>query len=96
MLYLVFYDITSDALRNKAAKILIREGFERLQLSVFLGWENLGNEARQQLKALLSAEPEAKFYVLPIPKSSIKNIKWIGKADLDIDYLSGDKDSLFI
>lgn len=96
MLYLVFYDITSDKLRNKVAKILTQEGFERLQLSVFLGLEQIGQEASLQLRDLLQIEPDAKFYIVPVPKSSIKNIQCIGKMNLDIDYLTGDKDSLFI
>ena len=96
MLYLIFYDITSNSIRNKVAKILIQEGYERLQLSVFLGLENIGKQVSIQLEELLKAEPEAKFYMLPLPKSSIKNLKSIGQMNLDIDYLTGDKDSLII
>ena len=96
MLYLIFYDITSNSIRNKVAKILIQEGYERLQLSVFLGLENIGKQVSIQLEELLKAEPEAKFYMVPLPKSSIKNLKSLGKMNLDIDYLTGDKDSLII
>ena len=96
MLYLIFYDITSNSIRNKVAKILIQEGYERLQLSVFLGLENISMTVSNQLAEILKPEPEAKFYIIPLPKSSIKNIKYIGKMSLDIDYLTGDKDSLII
>ena len=96
MLYLIFYDITSNSIRNKVAKILIQEGYERLQLSVFLGLENIGKQVSIQLEELLKAEPEAKFYIVPLSKSSIKNLKSLGKINLDLDYLTGEKDSLII
>ena len=40
MIYLVFYDISTDKIRNKIARRLEAEGFERLQLSVFIGLMN--------------------------------------------------------
>jgi len=98
MLYLIIYDISSTPIRTKVAKILIREGYERLQLSVYLGLINpsvLPN-VWQQLKHLLKNEEEAKFYVFPIPKSSIKNIKNIGKLEFDTAYMTGEKNSYFI
>ena len=98
MLHLIVYDISSDRIRNKVAETLMEASFERLQLSVFLGLDNPQNNRRlwNKLNELLSAEPQAKFYVIPLPKSSIKNMVSIGENKLDIDYLTGDKDSLFI
>lgn len=98
MLHLVIYDISSNSIRTKVAKLLIREGFERLQLSVYLGIDN-PNDLPQiwaQLQMLLKKEIEAKFYIFPIPKSSLSNIKSIGELGLDIDYLLGNKNSFLI
>ena len=98
MLYLIIYDITTDSIRTKIAKMLIEASFERLQFSVFLGLDNpkKNNVLWTKFTSILDKEPDAKFYILPIPKNSIKNIMCIGKNNLDIDYLTGEKDSLFI
>jgi len=37
MLYVVFYDITDNELRNKVADFLKKKGMRRVQLSVFVG-----------------------------------------------------------
>ena len=97
MLYLVFYDIETTSIRTKIAKQLIAEGYERLQLSVYLGLDNpVGNVTLwHNLEQLLANEKDSKLYVLPIPRSSIKNLKKIGALNFDIDYLLGEKDSLF-
>ncbi len=97
MLYLIIYDISTDSIRNKIAKILIEASFERLQLSVFLGLENPKKDKRlwERLNENLKEEKDAKFYILPVPKSSLNNMISIGKNELDIKYLTGDKDSLF-
>ena len=98
MLYLILYDITTSAIRTKVAKILIKEGFERLQLSVYLGLDNPKKNLAiwMQLEKILKDEEDAKFYIFPIPKSSITNMQVIGKNDLDIAYLIGSKKTYFI
>jgi CRISPR-associated endonuclease Cas2 len=98
MLYLIIYDITTDSIRTKIAKLLIASSFERLQFSVFLGLNNPQKDTIlwKKFTEILQDEPEAKFYILPIPKNSIKNLMNIGKNNLDIDYLTGEKDSFFI
>ncbi|EWG06573.1 MAG: hypothetical protein ASUL_08834 [Candidatus Aramenus sulfurataquae] len=40
MLYLIFYDITDDQLRNKVADFLKKKGLTRVQFSVFFGEVN--------------------------------------------------------
>ena len=98
MLYLIIYDITTDSIRTKIAKLLIASSYERLQFSVFLGLNNPKKDKLlwSKFTGLIDKEPDAKFYILPIPKNSIKNIMCIGKNNLDIDYLTGEKDNLFI
>lgn len=96
MIYLLFYDITSNSLRTKIAKRLIAEGYERLQFSVYTFIENpqLNLSLWQELQTLLQAEPTAKLYVLSITKNNFRNIKIIGNLEHDIDYLLGEKRSL--
>ena len=98
MLYLIVYDISIDSIRTKVVKILIKESFERLQLSVFLGNENpIKNYSLwQQFQSLIKDDEEAKFYVFPIPDNSLKKMQYIGQSDIDVGYLLGEKDSFFI
>ena len=96
MIYLLFYDVTSNSIRTKIAKLLIAEGFERLQLSVYTA---LYNPEKNQLlwgtiKQLLAPEPNAKLYVIAMTKNNFRNMKIIGNFDQDLDYLLGDKRSL--
>jgi len=76
--------------------LLIAEGFERLQFSVYTGLEH-----PTQNKVLwatliqhLAPEPTAKLYVIAMTKNNFRNMKIIGNFDHDIDYLLGDKRSL--
>lgn len=96
MIYLLFYDITTDSIRTKTAKLLIAEGFERLQFSVYTSLENPTQNTKlwATLKKHLAPEPTAKLYVIAITKNNFKNIKIIGNFDHDIEYLTGDKRSL--
>ncbi len=97
MIYLVFYDIADSARRTKVAKRLIQLGFERLQYSVFSGLENLSEipQAWNFFKNQLDKKTD-KLYVLRVSKASLKSMDIIGVFSLDLDYLSGDTDSLFI
>ena len=98
MQYLVVYDISVNSIRNKIAKILLKESFERLQLSVFLGNEDPKKNKLlwQQFQNLIDEDQDAKFYVFPIPDSSLKQMQYLGQSDIDIAYLLGEKDSFFI
>lgn len=98
MIYLILYDITSDPIRTKVAKRLTKEGYERLQLSVFTGIKHPKKIVGlwQALEVLLKKEPSAKFYVLKTTKNNFKEMEFIGLSDLDVDYLTGTRNSLFI
>ncbi|MCK9220724.1 MAG: CRISPR-associated endonuclease Cas2 [Bacteroidales bacterium] len=98
MIYLVFYDISTDRLRNRIVKILERSGFERLQFSVFTGLENpvTNDYLWQKMVRILKDEPEAKLYVLSISQEQFVGMQGIGKEKVDLEYLAGLKRSLTI
>ncbi len=101
MIYLLFYDISDDRARTKIAKLLIAEGYERIQFSVFtsifnpfankLLWESL-----QRLCASATDNENDKLCVLNISKLNFKNMKIIGKFEPDMAYLTGEKQTLFV
>ena len=96
MIYLLFYDISNNKIRTKIAKLLISEGFERIQFSVYTSLKNPEkNETLwTTLLNLTETENDAKIYVIALTKNNFKNIKIIGNFDFDIDYLTGEKRSL--
>ena len=96
MLYLVFYDIEKDQSRTKVAKALVAQGFERLQFSVFCGLENPKELTGlwSKFKTMLDEKTD-KLYVLKISKTSLKSMAVLGVLDMDLDYLAGDKESMF-
>lgn len=98
--YLVFYDITEDKPRNKVAKLLEQNGFERIQYSVFCGLHHPAGNPKlwQALCRLveLADSPGDKIYVLAVSKKSFRNMKIAGKFGQDMDYLLGEKLTLII
>jgi CRISPR-associated endonuclease Cas2 len=98
MIHLIIYDISSNTIRTKIAKQLVAEGYERIQLSVFVGnphpkqnvlfWKNLNT--------WLKAEPTAQFCVIRVASLNFKNMTLIGKNKLDLAFLLGKKNSIFI
>jgi CRISPR-associated protein Cas2 len=98
MIYILFYDISDDKLRNKIAKLLISKGFERLQLSVFTGLENPVKNSRlwQTILDLLKPEPTSKLYVLPVKKDYFCTMQGVGIQELDLEYLAGMRSSLIV
>lgn len=98
MVYLIFYDISSDRLRNKIARLLESTCYERLQYSVFTGLDNPDKNIYlwSKIHKILSAEHGAKFYVIPVRDEQFCAINGFGIDQLDIDYLAGVKSSLII
>ncbi len=98
MMYLVFYDISNNSIRKKVSDLLLKEGYERLQLSVFLSIENPANNKQliASLTEITRLETETKLFMLPISKSNLKKMKIIGKNTLDIAYLTGEKKTFFL
>ena len=98
MIYLIAYDIKSDDIRLKIAKRLVAEGYERIQFSVFVGLKNPKKNKIlwNNLNLWLKNEPLSKFYIIPLTHSNFKNITMIGKNNIDIDYMLGIKETMFI
>lgn len=96
MIYLIIYDITNDNLRSKVSKLLVKEGAERLQLSVFVTHFNpVSSKLWQKLNTLLESSEE-KLLIIPLLKRNFLNTKIIGTLENEIDYLAGDINSLTI
>ncbi len=96
-MYLIFYDISETPIRTKIAKLLEREGYERLQYSVFTAPYNPHKtKLWNKLQDLLKETPDNKIYCLKIGKKNFYNIKIIGNFALDLTYLTGEKRSLII
>ena len=96
-MYLIIYDIQKDHSRIKVSKHLEKEGYNRIQLSVFIGTED--PNANSSLWSYLSDccdENTDKLFVLSISSYLFKQMKYIGKLNWDIDFLLGEKKELFI
>jgi CRISPR-associated endonuclease Cas2 len=97
--YLIFYDVSANAIRNKIAKLLLQNGFERIQYSVFCGLHHPGNDEKlwQQIKALIEREDSEgdKVYVLAVSKKNFRNMKIAGTFTGDMEYLLGEKLTLY-
>ncbi len=104
MTYLIAYDISEDHIRNKVAKLLNREGYERIQYSLFAGpddpkknvglWSKLTQlneqeEKNQQAKAY-------KVFVIPVPTKHLMSMEIIGDVGIDLDYITGTKSTMFV
>ncbi len=98
MIYLIIYNITSDALRQKVAKRLLAEGYERIQMSAFLGRDNPKVSAKlwTAISKWLAVETTARFYVIPLTESNLRDMVIVGEVHWDIDILLGTRNSLFI
>ncbi len=77
---------------------LINEGYERIQLSVYSGIRDPRRNGTlwQDMQTWLKEEENAKLYVLKISNSQFRSMDKIGEFDWDMDYLTGNKNSLFI
>lgn len=75
MLYVVFYDITDDSLRNKVSGFLKSKGLLRVQFSVFLGELNTSRlrDVEAGLRLLMKGrKPEDRFNVLILPVTEVQ------------------------
>ena len=90
MVSLIFYDIEDNKERTKVSKYLEKEGFERIQYSVFAGPIETNKELTQILVDLYSkvTGAEDKIFALPMSINKFKAmICCCPKPDLD--YISG-------
>lgn len=89
MIDIIFYDIEQDRLRTKAAKILKKYGYARIQYSVFLGRSRKATRRKvwnALTKLLKETEPVLnKVCFLEIQDDQADNMYCIGEAPpLDI------------
>lgn len=98
MIYLVIYDISKDSLRTKIAGRLVAAGYERIQLSVFLGlWNPKENLILWgELQSWLAQDSLSKLFVIPLTKNNFREMQVLGGFKPDVDYWVGDLHTLFI
>ena len=99
MLRLISYDIESDRLRTKAAKVILRQGFERVQFSVFIGeienekWKPLWSKLQKLAEGYL--QPTDQICTFIIAPEQFRNLQVIGTSP-DVEYIMGEKTVLYI
>lgn len=93
MLYLVTYDIQDNKLRTKVAKVLIKNGLERIQYSVFMGdlTDTYKNFILDKVKSLTKEAAEYSVLFIPLHKDMLFDITEISEHHLDWEYLKGEK-----
>lgn len=101
MNYLVSYDISKDNLRTRIGNRLIADGLDRIQYSVYIGI--LKEQIKVELVKWLFQEISTKgdinkdtVFILPITALQVKETLVIGKNNYDLDYFSGQKNSLIL
>jgi len=96
-MYLILYDITETPIRTKVVRLLEKEGYERIQFSVFIAPFNPEkNKLWVKLQTLLAQTPSNKIFCLKITTENFYKIKIIGNFEIDLDYMAGNKSSLII
>lgn len=97
---LICYDIQSNALRTALSQKILHYGLERINLSVYLG--TLKESDLAQLEALLQqimssrAGPDDSLIILPVTNNSVWQMQVLGRNDLDVEDLSGERHTLII
>jgi CRISPR-associated protein Cas2 len=93
MLYLVTYDIQDNKLRTKIAKVLVKNGLERIQYSVFMGdlTDTVKNFILDKVKILIGGATEYSVLFIPLHKDMLFDITEISEHNLDWEYLKGEK-----
>lgn len=90
MIYLILYDITSNTLRNKVSKLLIQEGYERIQFSVFVGPLNpYKNKVWNTLKTYTKNSKTDNIICIKLNETNFLNMKILGKFTKDVNDIIG-------
>jgi len=100
LIYLVTYDIGEDKYRTKAAKLLVADGYERIQYSVFCGLSHPKKNSSLWGKLITleknSTEDTFKIYIIPVPDREFLSMEIIGEMEDEISYLMGKKNTLIL
>lgn len=99
-MYLVCYDISQNTLRNKIAQKLLREGFDRINKSVYLS--SIDESSLKSLVQWLSAQmqdskqPTDSLLIIPLTAGQVQRMAIFGLNELDKDELTGNKSTLIL
>lgn len=100
MNYLISYDISKNSLRTRIGNKIIAEGLNRVQYSVYMGV--MSEEVKISLLQWLQQEISQKgdptqdtILILSLTAHQVQNIAVIGKNKYDLDFLSGENNSLY-
>ncbi|GAA3657830.1 CRISPR-associated endonuclease Cas2 [Flavivirga jejuensis] len=90
-MYLIIYDITENSLRTKVSNLLIQEGYERLQFSVFTGYFNpQKNKVWQQLTKWMATSDNS-IICIKIRSKNFLSMQILGRFTIDLNDLAGNK-----
>lgn len=90
MIYLILYDITANSLRTKVSKLLVQEGYERIQFSVFVGNLNpYKNGVWKKIKIYTKDSDTDSIICLKLNETNFLNMKILGKFTTDLDDIIG-------
>jgi len=99
-IYLVAYDIRSNKIRQKAVKALGQAGLYRIQKSVFLGAtlpEQIYRLQQQFEQWIEASDNESDHYmIIPLSDRTLDRSKWIGRTQVDWDFILGRKPVHFV
>jgi len=99
MLRLVSYDLENDKIRSKTSRALLREGFERIQFSVFVGeiepdnWKEMWSKLSEiASEGLGPGDQICSFIISP---EQFRKLQSLGTAP-DVEYIMGEKVVLYL
>jgi CRISPR-associated endonuclease Cas2 len=99
--YLISYDISKDSLRTRIGDKIIAYGLDRIQYSVYLGAMTEANKQtlllwmQQEIMQKGNSQSDT-IILIPLTATQIKAATIIGKNNYDLDFLSGQNNSLLL
>lgn len=100
MAHLICYDIAHNYLRKKMADTILDYGFDRVNLSVYLGTIDPRSlaELENTLKNMLEKKGKENdsLIFIPLHAQQVHDMRVYGKNDLDTGEITGEKSSLII
>ncbi|MCK6694017.1 MAG: CRISPR-associated endonuclease Cas2 [Thermoanaerobaculia bacterium] len=97
---LICYDIESNALRTRLGQKILEFGLERINLSVYLGTLKSADLAKLEklLHDLMKAKagPDDSLIILAVTAAQVAQMQVLGRNDLDLDDLTGDRHTLIL
>lgn len=100
MAHLICYDIENNYFRTKIGNLILDYGFDRINLSVYLGTVGKRSltELENQLKKMMEdkGKEQDSLMIIQVTAQQVHDMSVFGKNDLDKDELTGDKSTLII